>query len=203
MRRLHHYYKAYQVPRVPFSCGGGKIFSGREYSCVGGRRRWRPVSIRAAVFPRAMIAFSPLNFHTQPGFNRIARSRFFFLTIALPPHTRPQFTSACHRTVDLIDSRLARVIRIAETHNAPNMKVFSNECTFDYSWEEVSTANWRKYCPWNEKSTHVIAVDIVSRQVDPATGIVCLHPLTFFSIAILTPYQLRTERLITCKQSAP
>ena len=63
------------------------------------------------------------------------------------------------------------------------MKVFSNECTFDYSWEEVSTANWRKYCPWNEKSTHVIAVDIVSRQVDPATGIVCLHTLTFFSIA--------------------
>jgi hypothetical protein len=65
------------------------------------------------------------------------------------------------------------------------MKVFSNECTFDYSWEEVSTANWRKYCPWNDKSTHVIAVDIVSRQVDPATGI------------------LRTERLITCKQTAP
>jgi len=65
------------------------------------------------------------------------------------------------------------------------MKVFSNDCTFDYSWEEVSTANWRKYCPWNDKSTHVIAVDILSRQVDPATGI------------------LRTERLITCKQSAP
>jgi len=65
------------------------------------------------------------------------------------------------------------------------MKVFSNEETFDYSWEEVSTANWRKYCPWNDKSTHVIAVDTVSRSVDPDTGI------------------LRTERLITCKQSAP
>lgn len=65
------------------------------------------------------------------------------------------------------------------------MKVFSNDCTFNYSWEEVSTANWRKYCPWNEKSTHVIAVDTLSRHVDPATGI------------------LRTERLITCKQSAP
>ncbi|ERT02957.1 protein MSF1 [Sporothrix schenckii 1099-18] len=65
------------------------------------------------------------------------------------------------------------------------MKVFSNTCTFDYSWEEVSTANWRKYCPWNEKSTHVIAVDTLSRTVDPATGI------------------LRTERLITCKQSVP
>jgi hypothetical protein len=65
------------------------------------------------------------------------------------------------------------------------MKVFSNDCTFDYSWEEVSTANWRKYCPWNDKSTHVIAVDTLSRHVDPATGI------------------LRTERLITCKQSAP
>lgn len=58
-------------------------------------------------------------------------------------------------------------------------------CTFDYSWEEVSTANWRKYCPWNDQSTHVIAVDTVSRHVDAETGI------------------LRTERLITCRQSAP
>ncbi|KAM7223319.1 protein UPS2, mitochondrial [Rhypophila decipiens] len=65
------------------------------------------------------------------------------------------------------------------------MKVFSNSETFDYSWEEVSTANWRKYCPWNEKSTHVVAVDTLSRTVDPATGI------------------LRTERLITCRQSVP
>ncbi|KAK5663035.1 hypothetical protein OQA88_6450 [Cercophora sp. LCS_1] len=65
------------------------------------------------------------------------------------------------------------------------MKVFSNTETFDYSWEEVSTANWRKYCPWNDKSTHVVAVDTISRTVDPATGI------------------LRTERLITCRQSAP
>ncbi|KAL8695308.1 MAG: hypothetical protein Q9218_000207 [Villophora microphyllina] len=65
------------------------------------------------------------------------------------------------------------------------MRVFSSKYTFDYSWEEVSTANWRKYCPWNDKSTHVIAVDTLSREVDPATGI------------------LRTERLITCTQSAP
>ncbi|KAL0942370.1 mitochondrial protein sorting protein [Colletotrichum truncatum] len=65
------------------------------------------------------------------------------------------------------------------------MKVFSNAVTFNYSWEEVSTANWRKYCPWNDKTTHVIAVDTLARTVDPATGI------------------LRTERLITCKQSAP
>ncbi|PGH21590.1 hypothetical protein AJ80_03023 [Polytolypa hystricis UAMH7299] len=65
------------------------------------------------------------------------------------------------------------------------MKVFSSTCTFDYSWEEVSTANWRKYCPWNDKSTHVVAVDVLSRSVDPDTGI------------------LRTERLITCNQSAP
>ncbi len=65
------------------------------------------------------------------------------------------------------------------------MKVFSNSHTFNYSWEEVSTANWLKYCPWNDKSTHVIAVDTLAREVDPATGI------------------LRTELLITCKQSAP
>jgi len=65
------------------------------------------------------------------------------------------------------------------------MKIFSSTYTFDYSWEEVSTNNWRKYCPWNEKAPHVIAVDTISRHVDVATGI------------------LRTERLITCKQNAP
>lgn len=65
------------------------------------------------------------------------------------------------------------------------MKVFSNSVTFDYSWDEVSTANWQKYGPWNNKSEHVIAVDTLSRSVDPATGV------------------LRTERLIACKQSAP
>ncbi|KAF2100374.1 MSF1-domain-containing protein [Rhizodiscina lignyota] len=65
------------------------------------------------------------------------------------------------------------------------MKVFSASDEFDYSWEEVSTANWRKYCPWNEKTPHVLAVDTLSRNIDPETGI------------------LRTERLITCQQTAP
>jgi len=65
------------------------------------------------------------------------------------------------------------------------MKIFSSSYTFDYSWEEVSTNNWRKYCPWNPKADHVLAVDTLSRHVDAPTGI------------------LRTERLITCKQNAP
>ncbi|RMZ92422.1 hypothetical protein DV736_g306, partial [Chaetothyriales sp. CBS 134916] len=65
------------------------------------------------------------------------------------------------------------------------MRIFSSSYTFDYSWEEVSTNNWRKYCPWNDKAEHVLAVDTVSRHVDAATGI------------------LRTERLITCRQAAP
>jgi len=65
------------------------------------------------------------------------------------------------------------------------MRWFSNTVTFNYSWEEVSLANWQKYGPWNNKSTHVVAVDTLSRAVDPQTGI------------------LKTERLITCKQSAP
>jgi len=65
------------------------------------------------------------------------------------------------------------------------MKVFSNAVTYNYSWDEVSSANWQKYGPWNNKSEHVIAVDTLSRSVDPATGV------------------LRTERLICCKQSAP
>lgn len=65
------------------------------------------------------------------------------------------------------------------------MKLYSSTQEFDYSWEEVSTGNWRKYCDWNNKSTHVIGVDTLSRTLDPSTNI------------------LRTERLITCKQNAP
>lgn len=65
------------------------------------------------------------------------------------------------------------------------MRIFSSSHEFDYSWEEVSTNNWRKYCPWNDKAEHVLAVDTLSRQIDSATGI------------------LRTERLITCRQNAP
>lgn len=52
------------------------------------------------------------------------------------------------------------------------MRVYSCNCTFEYSWEEVSTANWRKYCPWNKSSGHVISVDTLSRSVDPSTGTV-------------------------------
>jgi len=65
------------------------------------------------------------------------------------------------------------------------MKIFSSDHEFEYTWEEVSTANWRKYGPWNNKSSHVIGVDTLSRSLDSSTNI------------------LRTERLITCKQSAP
>lgn len=65
------------------------------------------------------------------------------------------------------------------------MKIFASQHEFNYSWDHVSTANWQKYSPWNDKSTHVVAVDTLDRHVDPQTGI------------------LRTERLITCKQSAP
>lgn len=65
------------------------------------------------------------------------------------------------------------------------MKVFSTASTFTYSWDEVSTSNWIKYCPWNSKTPHVLSVDTLSRSIDAATGI------------------LRTERLIACKQNAP
>lgn len=65
------------------------------------------------------------------------------------------------------------------------MRIFSSAHEFEYSWEEVSTNNWRKYCPWNDKAEHVMAVDTLSRHIDQSTGI------------------LRTERLITCRQNAP
>lgn len=77
------------------------------------------------------------------------------------------------------------------------MKYFQQTVDFDYSWEEVSTSNWRKYGPWNEKTPHVIAVDTLSRTVDPVTGIVsarspshadappprCHHPHDFGALA--------------------
>lgn len=86
------------------------------------------------------------------------------------------------------------------------MKVFSNVCSFDYSWEEVSTANWRKYCPWNDKSTHVISVDTISRHVDPETGVVSIprdsnHPAEAdtHSAPYRTTYHMQTE--CTCMVS--
>ncbi|CAN6643097.1 protein Ups3p, mitochondrial [Trichomonascus vanleenenianus] len=63
------------------------------------------------------------------------------------------------------------------------MKIFSTEHFFDYSWDQVSAANWKKYP--NEMSTHVVAVDTLRREVDPKTGV------------------LTSERLITCKQAIP
>lgn len=63
------------------------------------------------------------------------------------------------------------------------MKFFDSTHKFSYPWEEVSIANWKKYP--NEVSTHVVAVDVLRREVDANSGI------------------LRTERLITCKQSIP
>lgn len=63
------------------------------------------------------------------------------------------------------------------------MKIFSSQHQFSYSWEHVSSANWKKYP--NEMSTHVVAVDVLRREIDPRSGV------------------LTTERLITCKQAIP
>ncbi|KAH3682825.1 hypothetical protein WICPIJ_006200 [Wickerhamomyces pijperi] len=63
------------------------------------------------------------------------------------------------------------------------MRLFSNTCEFHYAWDQITTANWQKYP--NEMSTHVIAVDVLRRELDP-TGTI-----------------LTSERLITCKQSIP
>lgn len=63
------------------------------------------------------------------------------------------------------------------------MKVFENTTTFEYPWAQVTAANWIKYP--NELSSHVVAVDVLQRQVD-STGT-----------------KLTTERLITCQQKIP
>jgi hypothetical protein len=59
------------------------------------------------------------------------------------------------------------------------MKVFESSCVFDYPWQEVSTANWLKYCPWNDKVTHVLSVDTLSRNID-ASGIVSISSSHLF-----------------------
>ena len=113
----------------------------------------------------------------------------------------PRLTHTLHRTQFTPFSESNR-------RNLPprlQMKVFSSTHDFDYSWDEVSTANWLKYCPWNKESSHVIAVDTLSREIHPRTGIVSIIPFSQqHSQPSLTPHlQLRTERLITCRQSAP
>lgn len=63
------------------------------------------------------------------------------------------------------------------------MKLFQNSCDFEYPWEQVTAANWKKYP--NEVSTHVVAVDVLKRElVDDGNKLV-------------------SERLITIKQGVP
>lgn len=83
------------------------------------------------------------------------------------------------------------------------MRIFSAQHEFGYSWEEVSTNNWRKYCPWNDQADHVIGVDTLNRSLDPNTGIVSGTLGHTACMSVLMMGQLRTERLITCQQSAP
>lgn len=80
------------------------------------------------------------------------------------------------------------------------MKYFQQTVDFDYTWEEVSTSNWRKYGPWNEKTPHVIAVDTLSRSVDPATGIVSD---SFFHMSIRRAPPASPSRKLTHRSSAP
>jgi hypothetical protein len=63
------------------------------------------------------------------------------------------------------------------------MKLFKSVHTYDYPWSLVSAANWQKYP--NEHCSHVYAVDVLDRRVEPDTGV------------------LITERLITVKQNVP
>ena len=63
------------------------------------------------------------------------------------------------------------------------MKLFKSIHDFQYEWSLVSAANWQKYP--NEHCTHVYAVDVLDRRVDPETGV------------------LTTERLISVNQNVP
>lgn len=113
------------------------------------------------------------------------------------------FERACSRTPENLSRTLAGSCPspfLPSTHDSTRhshqhvMRVFENNCTFNYSWRNVSIANWRKYCAWNTQSTHVIAVDTLSRSVDPASGIVRplrSHPL--LSPQLTPPAPLRTS----------
>lgn len=63
------------------------------------------------------------------------------------------------------------------------MRLFQTSHYFNYPWEQVTAANWKKYP--NELSTHVVSVDILDRSIDVERQV------------------LRTERLIACKQPIP
>ncbi|KAJ3183473.1 hypothetical protein HDU87_006792 [Geranomyces variabilis] len=63
------------------------------------------------------------------------------------------------------------------------MKFTENQYLFSHPFSTITSANFQKYP--NEHSSHVLSVDILSRSVDPQTSI------------------LRSERLVSVKQSAP
>ncbi|CCF59608.1 hypothetical protein KAFR_0H01990 [Kazachstania africana CBS 2517] len=63
------------------------------------------------------------------------------------------------------------------------MKLFNNSYELDYPWNQVTAANWNKYP--NEVSTHVVAVDVLRREVKDSGNV------------------LVTERLITVQQNIP
>lgn len=63
------------------------------------------------------------------------------------------------------------------------MKFFEADFLYSHSWENVTTAIWKKYP--NDKVNHVLKVDTLSQSVDPVTGV------------------LTVERLLTCKQKIP
>ncbi|KAJ3277452.1 hypothetical protein HK104_003287, partial [Borealophlyctis nickersoniae] len=49
------------------------------------------------------------------------------------------------------------------------VKFFATNSQFQYSWDNVSQAVWRKYP--NPFASHVLSSDVIERSVDPATGV--------------------------------
>lgn len=62
------------------------------------------------------------------------------------------------------------------------MKLFENKHVFGHTWDKVTAAHWVKYP--SDLTSHVVAVDYLSRHVDSNNHLV-------------------TERLLTCKQHVP
>jgi hypothetical protein len=135
--------------------------------------------------PRRSLSGARLAFWPLPSDKPLHPFTFYNPPNPLTPAIRAYQYIARNTRAQQLSTRSSNRRQIRATpdpHRAHDyaMKYFQQTVDFDYSWEEVSTSNWRKYGPWNEKTPHVIAVDTLSRSVDPATGIVSSGSFTCY-----------------------
>jgi len=106
-----------------------------------------------------------------------------FLCVVDPQNSPPEcpFASFLPRSSHLFSkSGFWRNCRLSA--QTVKMKIFEASHVFDHSWDQVSAGIHKKYP--NEVSTHVVAVDVLNRELTKNGN-------------------LHSERLLTCRQNAP